>query len=69
MSWLAKLFGDCGVVRFKCVTFEGDCYTGKMSIESFNNSIEEVEEKIKNFLFVEKGVRCKTVKIIGYVET
>ena len=68
MSILARLFGDCGKIRFEIVKEDGEKGTGTMYIESFNNSNEEIEEYIKNVLFVDEGWRCKSIKIIGFVE-
>ena len=68
MGILAKLFGDCGKVRFEIVKENGEKGTGTMHIESFNNSKEEIEEVIKNAIFVDEGIRCKSIKIIGFSE-
>ena len=68
MSWLARLFGDVGIVRFRAVMPNGDSYQGKIEIESFNNSKTEVEAYIKNALFVEHGIRAKSVEMLGFIE-
>lgn len=67
-GFIAKAFGDCGTVRFEFTTDDGQSGTGKMSIESLGNSKEEVEEYVKNAVFVDKGIVCKTVNIIGFSE-
>jgi hypothetical protein len=67
MGWLSKLFGDCGKVRFEGETVDGREFGGTTEIESFNNSKEEIEEKLKDIFYVEKGVRVKTLRITAFV--
>ena len=67
MGILAKLFGDCGKVRFEGVTDDGVEFSGKVEIESFNNSKEELEEKLKDIMYVETGKRVRELKITAFV--
>ncbi len=66
MGFLARLFGDCGTVRFEGTTFDGRHFKGKTDIESFGMSKEEIEAELKNALFVKNGVRAKELRIIGF---
>ena len=69
MSLLTKLFGQEGTVRFQVIGEDGSQQgVGKIRIESINNSKEEIEEYIKNALWVDKGIKCGGIKIIGFVE-
>lgn len=68
MGLLARLFGDVGKVRFKAVNEIDLVYEGTIKIESFNNSREEVEEKIRQILMVETGQYFKKVQIIAFAE-
>ena len=67
-GWLAKAFGNVGTVRFEAKNAD-DTYTGTMEIEAFNVGNEEIEAEIKNMLWVRKGIRVNSVKIIGYSGT
>lgn len=67
MGLLTRLFGDYGKVRFEGVCEDGTSFTGKTVIESFNNNTEELEEKLKEMMFIEYGKPIKTLKIVGYV--
>lgn len=67
MSVLTKLFGDIGTVRFEGVTTDGQEFAGKTDIESFNNSRDELEEKLKDIIYVESGKRVRTIKITAFV--
>lgn len=66
MSLIAKLFGQCGKLRFEFVLYDGREGTGTINIESFNNDTAEIKEHIKNAIFVEEGYRVKSVTIIGF---
>ena len=66
MKWLKRIFGNVGTVRFEAITNCRQSIAGKMQIESFGLNREEVEQKIKNVIFVERGIRCSKLKIIGY---
>jgi hypothetical protein len=65
MGILSKLFGYEGKVRFKGITNEGKKFTGKVEVETFNMNNKEIEEKIKNYLFVEYGYEIRELTIIG----
>lgn len=67
MGILARLFGDVGTVRFEGVTTDGQPFTGKIEIESFNNSRKELEEKLKDIFYVEYGKRARVLKITAFV--
>jgi hypothetical protein len=66
MNFLARLLGNYGTVRFKGITMDGRFFDGKVKIETIGLSIEEIEAKLKNVFFVEKGIHAKELKIIGY---
>jgi len=68
MSFLARWFGTCGKVRFEGVTIGGIPFTGTTEIETFNIDNNELEEKLKDAVFVETGARPKSLKIVGFVE-
>lgn len=67
MGILARLFGDCGKVRFEGTTYDGREFSGKTEIESFNNSVSEVEEKLKEMVYVETGEYVKELHITAFV--
>lgn len=67
MGILARLFGDCGKVRFEGVTEDGVEFSGKIEIESFNNSREDLEQKLKDIFYVETGKRARELKITAFV--
>ena len=69
MGILSRIFGQSGVVRFKATTFHDTFFEGKCSIETFGMSNEEVEDELKKMVFVEKGIRVKELKIIGFYES
>ena len=69
MGFFARLLGNEGRVRFSFECFDGRTGTGKCSISTIGVSKEEIEEKLKEAVFVEHGVRVKTLTIIGFVET
>jgi hypothetical protein len=51
------------------MTIDRRSFTGKTSIESLGLTKEELEEELKQIMYVEKGVICSTLKIIGYYGT
>ena len=67
MGILARWFGDVGKVRFEGEALDGSKFSGTMEIESFNNSKEELEERLKDVVYVEYGRRVRTLKIIAFV--
>lgn len=69
MKWLTRLFGYSGRVRFEGISTDGHKYTGKMNIEAVGIDGDELKDCIKNIIFVERGVRLKSINILGYYET
>jgi hypothetical protein len=67
MGWFTRTFGNVGTVRFEGMSIDGRLFTGKTQIESFGLTKEEIEEKLKQMMYVEKGIKCSTLKITGYV--
>ena len=66
MGWFTRTFGNVGTIRFEGLTTDGREFSGKTQIESFGKSKEEIEEALKQMMYVEKGVRCLSLKITGY---
>lgn len=70
MGILLNIFGQSAVIRFEGYDFYGKKWTGKTPIRYFGCvDEEEITDKLKNLIFVEKGVRLERIKIIGYYET
>jgi hypothetical protein len=69
MGWFTRMFGTEGVVRFEGVCYDGQTFSGKCSIETIGMGKEEVEEKLKGMVFVEKGIQVKTLRVTGFYET
>lgn len=65
MSLLSRLFGYEGKVRFQGATACGKPFTGTIKIESVGYDKGELEERLKDILFVEFGKRIQEVKIIA----
>ena len=68
MGILTKIFGQTGVVRFEATTFDDKNFQGKCQIEVLGMTNSEVEVELKNMIFVEKGIKVKEIKIIGFYE-
>ena len=66
MGWFTRTFGNVGTVRFEGMSIDGRSFTGKTQIESLGLTKEEIEEELKQMMYVEKGIRCSTLKITGY---
>ncbi len=66
MGFLARIFGTCGNIRFEGTTVDGRSFEGSTYIESFGASKEEIEEKLKERWFVEKGIKAKQLKITAF---
>ncbi len=66
MGILTKLFGNSGKIRFKGKTDNGKKFSGNMEIETIGYSKEEIEEKLKNILYVEKGWHVQQIKITAF---
>lgn len=65
MSILSKLFGYEGKIRFKCITVDGIAGEGTTFLETFNMDKKEIEEKMKEVIYVETGRRIVSVNIVG----
>ncbi len=59
MSILAKLFGNCGTIRFKIITSKDETFFYTTKIETFMSTQEEIETKLKQRVFVETGKYIK----------
>ena len=68
MGFLARLFGSCGKVRCEGVLMDGRKFAVKVEVECFNASSSELEEKIKEMVYVETGECVRELHITGFVE-
>ena len=68
MSWLSKLFGQCGTIRFEGTLEDGKKFDGKIEIESFNVSTEQAANEIEKLLFVKYGWRARDLSIVAFAE-
>ena len=68
MGFLTRLFGQCGTIRYIGTTYDGKEFKGTTRVEMFGISKEELEERLKNTLFVKEGIKAKTLNIIGFCE-
>lgn len=68
MGLLMRLFGQKGTVRFEGTTYDGQTFTGKSQIEIFACDKDDIVENLKQMMYVEKGVRVKTLEITGFYE-
>ena len=48
---------------------DGQTFRGKCSIEVIGMTWTGIEENIKNMLYVEKGLRIRTLRVTGFYET
>jgi hypothetical protein len=62
---LMAVLGEKVVVRFEAITVDGKKLHGKTSIESFGMERWDLECELQNILWVERGIRTKSLKIIG----
>ena len=69
MKWLARLFGNIGVIRFEGVSFDNIKYSGKMHIETIGLTPSDIEDHAKEVVYVETGIRLKSIKITGYYKS
>lgn len=69
MGLLMNLFGQTGKIRFEGFTIDGAKFTGKTDIEVFNMDKKEVEQNLMQKLYVEQGIKCLSLKIIGFHQT
>lgn len=65
MGILTKLFGYEGKIRFEGKTVDGREFEGSMHIESIGLTQSEIEDKLKNIFYVEKGIRAAELRIIA----
>jgi hypothetical protein len=69
MGFLTRLFGSEGVIRYEGECMNGQTFRGKCSIEVIGMDWPEIEESIKNMLYVEKGLRIRSLRVTGFYET
>jgi hypothetical protein len=65
MGLMSRLFGYEGTVRFEFETVSGEKFTGKVKIECWGVDRAQLEEKLKNSVFVETGKRVKSLRILA----
>jgi hypothetical protein len=68
MSILTALFGFKGTVRFEATRENDDQFTAKMKFECWGIDRDDLKKEIINALYVQEGIRVKSVKILGIVE-
>lgn len=68
MGFLTRLFGQTGTVRFEGEDTNGVKFTGKVKIEAFNVSNEELRDYLIRVFHVETGRRAKWLTITGFIE-
>lgn len=69
MSILTYLFGTKGTVRFQGTDINDKILEGKLGFEGIGVTNESLKELICNSAFVEAGIKLKSVKILGILET
>jgi len=69
MGWFTRTFGNVGTVRFEYTTIDGKTYSAKTKIEAFNMDNEDIRKELINALYVEHGIKCISLKIVGYSGT
>ena len=68
MGWFMNLFGQRGKVRFEGELVDGQAFTGKTEIECFGVDKEELENRLKQMMYVETGKQARTLRIVAFVE-
>ena len=68
MGWLTRTFGQVGVIRFNFTTEDGKSFVAKTPIEMLGVTKEDIEDALKKMVYVEKGVRCSSLEIVGFYE-
>jgi len=68
MGFFTRLFGQECKVRFEGTLYDGRVFTGKCRIETFNINNDELEQNLKNLIFVETGDKVGSVKVLGFAE-
>jgi hypothetical protein len=67
MGLLTKLLGQKLRIRFEGVTETGETFSGKTRVNVIGVTKEEIENKLKEYVYVETGKRIREVKITGGV--
>ena len=71
MGWISdvffNLFKSSVKIRFEGITEDGRRFSGKTKLEYFNLNEKEINELLKKYIFVERGIRIKEIKIIGAI--
>jgi len=67
MGLLTALFGTCGKIRFEAICEDGRKCVGTMRIETIGLTLPEIESRLRDILFVEKGVKIASAKVVGFV--
>ena len=65
MGLFTRLFGYEGTVRFEGVTLDGQAFSGKTKVECIGLDRAELEQELKNLLFVETGERVSVLRIVA----
>lgn len=65
MGFFTRLLGYEGTVRFEGETVDGKEFSGKTKVECIGLDRAELEQELKNILFVETGERAKTLRIVA----
>ena len=66
MSWLAKLFGQCGKIRYEVIFEDGSKATVKQTIEAFGIDNDELIVRLKDSIYVETGKPVKSITLLGF---
>ena len=73
MGWISdiffNLFKSAVKIRFEGITEDGRSFSGKTKLEYFGLNEKEINEFLKESLFVESGIRIKEINIIGATES
>jgi len=54
-------------IRFKALDYNGNSFIGKTTIQCFNTTQKDIEEKLKDIIYVETGKKIKQVTILGII--
>ncbi len=68
MGLLLRLFGQSLRIRFEAIIEDGRKLSGKTSIEVIGMTKEDVEEKMKEIVYIETGQRVKKLIITAATE-
>lgn len=64
MGILTKLFGYEGKVHFTCTDSNGDTLKGKVHIETIGMSKDQIEKKLTEHFYYDKGLRVSNMKLV-----